>query len=76
MKIAPTFWLEFITSVQVVEVVGVQFEDQLTNEEPEFGVAVSVTLVPSGKSPVQPALELQLIPVGLLTTIPMPEPTS
>ena len=63
----------FIVTVQGVVVFGVQFADQPPNPP---GVAVRVTLDPSGKYAVHPAPEpLQLIPGGLLVTVPVPAPT-
>jgi hypothetical protein len=72
---APTVWLVFITTVQLGALVGIQFADQPPNEEPGLGTTVRVTLEPRGKYPVHPAPERQLIPTGLLTTVPFPEPT-
>jgi len=75
LKIAPTVWLVFIITLQGLVVFGVQFADQ-PPKEPELGVAVSVTVEPCGKYAVHPAPEpLQLIPTGLLTTVPVPAPT-
>jgi hypothetical protein len=51
---------------------GLQFDDQ----PPVLGDAVSVTVEPFGKYAVHPCPEpLQLIPAGLLTTVPVPAPT-
>jgi len=52
--------------------VPVQGPDHPAKDVPELGVAVSVTDVPLGKLAAQ--VVPQLIPVGLLTTVPMPVP--
>jgi hypothetical protein len=51
---------------------------QLDENPPTFEfvpVAVSVTAEWSAKCPVQPAPDVQLIPAGLLVTVPVPRPT-
>jgi len=48
---------------------------QPANAEPEPGVAASVTAAPLRKPAVQ-VPELQLMPVGLLLTIPLPFPAT
>jgi hypothetical protein len=45
---------------------------QPVNADPAFGVAVSVTTVPLTKSAAHVAP--QLIPAGLLVTVPVPDP--
>jgi hypothetical protein len=55
-----------------------QFEDQPPSCEFAPEVAVNVTTVLSGKFPVQPLPDVagvQLIPTGLLVTVPIPCPT-
>lgn len=52
--------------------VPVQAPDQPVNVDPEAAVAVSVTCVPLAKFEVQ--VPGQLIPEGLLVTVPEPEP--
>ena len=47
--------------------------DHPANSEPEVGFAVSVTEVPEAKLAVQ---AWQLIPGGLLTIVPLPEPVA
>jgi len=54
--------------------VPVQAPDQPANWNPLFGVAVSVTVAPIVKVAVQ--VGAQLIPGGLLVTIPFPNPAS
>jgi hypothetical protein len=76
LKIAPTAWLVFITTVHVGAFDGMQFEDQPPKVEPEFGVAVSVTFDPLVKYPEQPEPPMQSTPAGVLTTVPLPAPTA
>jgi hypothetical protein len=53
----------------------VQFTDQPTKLDPASGFPVKVTVEPRTKSDEQVAPVLpQLIPVGLLTTFPLPAP--
>ena len=73
---APTGSLLLITTLQVLPESGVQFEDQPPKLDPAAGAAVSVTVEPETKLPVQSAPEMQLIPAGLLVTLPAPNPTS
>jgi hypothetical protein len=75
---APTGSLLFMTIVQdvVAAVSGRQFEDQPPKVDPAEGTAVRVTAVPATKLPLQPAPEVQLMPTGLLVTVPVPRPTS
>ena len=54
--------------------VPVQAPDQPANVEPEVAAAVSVTCVPLAKLALQVAP--QLIPEGLLVTVPAPVPAS
>ena len=67
----------FIVTVHMADVLGVEFADQPPNP---VGLAVSCTAVPLGKYPVHPDAErllgLQLIPGGLLVTVPVPCPTT
>jgi hypothetical protein len=51
-----------------------QAPDQPANEAPLAAVAVSVTTVPAGYNLVQ--VGLQLMPAGLLTTVPVALPDS
>jgi hypothetical protein len=67
--------LVLIVTVHGVLVSGVQFEDQPA-KVPELVVAESVTVEPAGKNAVHPAPEpVQLMPGGLLVTVPVPAPT-
>jgi hypothetical protein len=52
--------------------VPVQAPDQPANVEPEAAVAVSVTAVPLAKLALH--VGAQLIPEGLLVTVPVPVP--
>ena len=72
-KVAVTDCAWLIKIVQVVAV-PVQAPDQLVNVEPADGTAVKVTDVPLLKfaEHVLP----QLIPAGLLVTVPVPVPAS
>lgn len=76
----PTVWLPPIVTVQVAVVAfggavsGEQFEEK-PKTTPEVAVAVSVTGDPSTKSAVHEAPAPQLIPTGLLVTVPLPLPT-
>lgn len=79
LKIAPTGSLLFIVIVQDVAVRGrgAQLDDQPPKADPAAGIAMRVTDVPATKLPVQPAPDgAQLIPAGLLVTVPLPRPTS
>jgi hypothetical protein len=62
-------------SVTVHALVPEQTPDQPPKVEPELGVAVRVTFVPEAKVALQLG-ELQLIPAGVLVTVPVPEPAS
>jgi hypothetical protein len=66
------FTLVLAVRVRVHVDVPVQAPDQPANVDPEAAAAVRVTCVPLGKF----ALHVlgQLIPVGLLVTVPVPEP--
>jgi hypothetical protein len=75
LNIAPTGSLLFITIEHEAAVTGRQFADHPPKVDPAAGVAVSVTVVPKTKLPAQPAPAVQLIPTGLLTTVPVPKPT-
>ena len=70
VKEAPTVVFAFITTVQVP--FPEQAPDQPLKVAPPFGVAVSTTLVPDGNDALQVAP--QLIPAGLLVTVPFPFP--
>jgi len=59
-------------NVTVHEAVPLQVSDQPTNVDPAAGVAVKVTLEPLLKLALH--LVPQLIPAGLLVTIPLPVP--
>ena len=66
-----------VTDVSAVRVrlhvpVPVQAPDQPVNVEPVLGVAVSATAVPLAKLALQVAP--QLMPDGLLVTVPVPVP--
>jgi hypothetical protein len=67
----------FIITVHVVAVSGVQFDDHPPKVEPVAGVAVSTTLDPKTKLPLQPVGELavHVVPTGLLVTFPAQSPT-
>jgi hypothetical protein len=72
LNVAITFSLALSVTTQVGLVL--QFASvQPANVEFALAVAVSVTLVPSGKLALQVAP--QLIPEGLLVTVPVPVPT-
>jgi hypothetical protein len=61
-------------SVTVHAAVPVQAPVHPAKEEPAAAVAVRVTAVPLGKLAVQ--VEPQLIPEGVLVTVPVPVPAS
>jgi hypothetical protein len=61
-------------TVTVHEPVPVHAPDQPANEDPDAGVAVRATLVPLLKLAEQ--VLPQLIPAGLLVTVPWPLPAS
>lgn len=61
-----------LVSVTLQVLVPVQAPDQPANVEVAFGAAVSVTMVPLGKLALQ--VGPQLIPAGLLVTVPAPVP--
>jgi len=67
-KVADTMVFELILRMQVCD--PLHAPPQLTNMDPELAVAVKVTEVPTGKLPTQ--VIPQLIPAGLLTTVPLP----
>jgi hypothetical protein len=71
LKVAVTDLLEFIVKVQVL-LVPEQSPDQPEKVEPESAVAVRVTVVPEVKYATHSAP--QLIPAGLLVTVPDPVP--
>ena len=77
-KTASTTWVEF--TVQTLAFVVVQgckpgrVSDQTPNVEPPAGVAVSVTVVPTGNAEAQSVG--QLMPLGLLVTVPVPLPVN
>jgi hypothetical protein len=56
--------------------IGVQLTEKPSKIDPEFGVAVRVTGAFNEKFPVQPSSPPQMIPAGLLITLPDPSPAS
>src|SRR5439155_4094658 len=72
LKVAVTDWFAFIVTVQVP--VPLQAPDQPAKKVPLPGVAVSLTLVPE----LNDALHVgaQLIPAGLLVTVPVEVPAN
>jgi hypothetical protein len=70
VNVAVTAAAAFIVTVHGP--VPVQAPLQPVNADPAFGVAVSVTTVPLTKSALHVAP--QLIPAGLLVTVPVPAP--
>jgi hypothetical protein len=70
VNVAVTLWLAIILMIQ--ELLPVQLPLQPTNFDPTPGDAINVTEVPLLKFPVQ--VEGQLIPTGLLVTVPLPVP--
>ncbi len=70
LNVAVTVVFEFNVSVQLP--VPEQPPLQPANEEPEDGVAIKVTTVPEENDLEQ--LEPQLMPEGLLVTVPVPVP--
>ena len=77
-KTASTIWVEF--TVQTSAFVVVQgckpgsVPDQMPNVDPPVGVAVNVTVVPTGNAEMQSVG--QLMPLGLLITVPVPVPVN
>lgn len=71
LKVAVTAWLAFIVSVQLV-LVPLQAPDQPTKYAPLPGAAVSFTTVPAANDALQ--VGEQLIPAGLLVTVPVEVP--
>jgi hypothetical protein len=67
-NVAETVMFELRVRVQVLD--PLHAPPQFTNVDPGCAVAVSVTFVPAGKLLLQ--LAPQLIPLGLLTTAPLP----
>jgi hypothetical protein len=67
-NVAETLMFELSVTVQVLD--PLHAPPQFTNADPGFAVAVSVTAVPAGKLPLQ--VGPQLMPLGLLTTAPLP----
>jgi len=67
-NVADTVMLEFRVRVQDLE--PLHAPPQFTNVNPALGAAVNVTTVPPGKLPVH--VGPQLIPLGLLVTVPLP----
>ena len=70
MKVAVTEVADFRLTVHVP--VPVHAPDQPVNVEPDLAVAVSLTDVPLGMLALQ--VVPQLIPEGLLVTVPAPAP--
>jgi hypothetical protein len=58
--------------VQSLAFVVAQLPDHTPKVEPPVGVAVSVTVVPTGNAEMQSGG--QLMPLGLLATVPVPLP--
>ena len=73
VKLAVTVWVAFITSEQL-PVPGQAVALHPAKVEPFAAEAVKVTVVPSMKSAVQLALQLEM-PPGELLTVPLPVPT-
>ena len=71
LKVATTVRSDCMSKVQLA--VPVQAPDQPMNVEPVAGLAVSVTVVLAGKVAVQ--VLPQLMPLGVLVTEPVPEPS-
>lgn len=72
VKDAPTVVFAFRTTLQVP--FPEHAPDQPLNVAPAAGVAVSATLVPDANDAVQ--VPPQLMPAGLLVTVPFPFPES
>jgi hypothetical protein len=73
LKVAVTARFEFMVTVHVPE--PLQAPPQPTKTEPALGEAVKVTLVPAEKFAEQVVVG-QLMPAGLLITVPPPVPAS
>ncbi len=67
---AVTVWFPFITTTQAP--VPLQAPPQPVKVDPPVGVAVSATVLPVGKFAMHPSP--QLIPLGILVTVPVPVP--
>jgi hypothetical protein len=92
LKIAPTAPLLVILVAQVQDctpdsrrlagqplgsgMMGAQLAENPPKIDPEFGEAVRVAVAFSEKFPVHPSPPLQLMPAGLLMTLPDPWPAS
>jgi len=72
-KVPVTVFALSIATLQVVVRTPVQAPPQPIAAEPEAGMAVRVTVVPSEKAAVQ-GPTVQLIPAGLEVTVPAPVP--
>jgi hypothetical protein len=72
LKVAVTVWLEFIVSLQ--SPVPLHAPDQPAKNAPVPGVAFSDKTVPALKDALQ--VGLQLIPAGVLTTVPLEVPAN
>lgn len=70
LNVAVTDWLDDIVTLHAP--VPVQAPDQPVKAKPASGVAVNATVDPEGKLALQ--VEPQLIPAGLLVTVPVPIP--
>lgn len=72
MKVTATFWFPFITTVQLVPEVLLQ-PLQLPKMKPEAAVAERVTVLPPAKGALQAVAPApQLMPAGVLATVPLP----
>lgn len=71
---AVTCWLAFIVTTHVELVLLQELTDQPAKVELPAGVSVSVTLVPKAKLALQVGFGGQVIPPGLLVTVPVPVP--
>jgi hypothetical protein len=72
LKVAVNVWLEFMVSLQ--RPVPLHAPDQPTKKAPVPGVAFSDTTVPALNNALQ--VGLQLIPAGVLTTVPLEVPAN
>ena len=72
MAVNVTVTEALLVNVTLQVLVPVQAPDQPANVEVAFGAAVSVTMVPLGKLALH--VEPQLMPAGLLVTLPPPVP--
>jgi hypothetical protein len=75
LKVAVTNWLAFSVMEQT-PLLGQPAPLQPANVEPVVGVAISVTCLLLAKLPEHVPTPGQLIPLGLLLTVPVPTPAS